>query len=262
METFKETVYPAEWPGFPGETDGREQARADLRVVDESFREPAKPDWLTMTAAFKAEEARAFKEADESPIYDYEIEMQRPVQPLAKTAERVSWRQRAKRFMDKAGEALRDASITAFTTAQVKTEELKDYYGDAEFGKRRRRITGAVAGLLAVTTAAYLESKGVSSGSSHGHAAEAVSLKPRIDTASLNQAPNPAAASHHVVTLHSGQNPWTISEQHLREQGIPHPSTAQISAYDQRMASANPYVYRFGDDSAEHITAGTKLRLP
>lgn len=262
MENLRDTVYPVEWPGFPGESDARNQARADLRVVEQLSEIPSGPDWPTLTAIYKREEAEAFAAADKSPIYDYEIEAQRPVQPFARVNERVSWRQRAKHLMSKASEAVRDASIATFTVAQVKSEELKEYYADEQAGKKRRRVSAVIAGALAAGTTIYLATKGVSSGSSHSRAVhEAASVKPHVN-ASRHIHHAVAEASPSTVTEHDGQNPWTISEQHLRDEGIAHPSNGQIATYDQRMARANPDVYTYGDDSAEHIQAGTRLRLP
>lgn len=74
-----------------------------------------------------------------------------------------------------------------------------------------------------------------------------------------------AAAAHRTgslkeVTVRSGQNPWTISEQILHRRGIARPSLAQIAAYDEHMAHLNADVYSMTGDSSEHIAVGTKLK--
>jgi hypothetical protein len=104
MESITGTVYPAEWPGFPGENSARRQARADLRVVEEGHSEVLPADALAINEVLKTEEAAAFNEADQSPIYDYEIEMQRPLPALDKSpnTKRVNWRKRARQLMTKA----------------------------------------------------------------------------------------------------------------------------------------------------------------
>jgi hypothetical protein len=68
--------------------------------------------------------------------------------------------------------------------------------------------------------------------------------------------------AHGTVTERNGQNPWVVSEQQLRAQGNAHATASQVEAFDKQMAAANPDVYSYAGDSAEHIPAGTELKVP
>lgn len=256
MENLRDTVYPADWSGFPGETGARQQARDDLRLVDESYDHVLPADALAVNEVLRAEQAAAFEEADKSRIYNYEIEMQRPVPSIKRVAERVGWRQRAKRLMGKASEALREASITAVATAQAKVEQAQNYFSAKENNVRRRGVIGAVAGTLLVGAMVGAPSEPNHNKTETVRMAEAQSLAPNFNT------PKVAENTRHVITVHSGENPWTISEQHLHDQGIANPTATQIANYDKKLARANPGKYTFGGPSSRYISAGTKLIEP
>ncbi|HET7060374.1 MAG TPA: hypothetical protein VFH99_03635 [Candidatus Saccharimonadales bacterium] len=249
MRDTAETVYAAEWPGFPGETTARHQARGDLRTVDESFNKFLPADALVRNEALKAEQTTAFKETDESPIYDYEIEIQRPVPALEEVYERVSWRQRAKQAMGKAGDALKEVSVSAIAMAQAKAE---GFYGDEEKGSKRKKVTEAVAGMLVLGATTYLGSKGlVSSGSSPMRTVETVvqakatAATHVFDFRALHHVANVAPEHHERVrqitetTLHHGDNTWTVAENQLHAHGVAHPSDLRTAIDDQRLMKLN-----------------------
>jgi hypothetical protein len=247
-----ETVFPLEWPGFPGETDARQQAQADLRLVDDRFNAPVLPaDALAVNEALRTEQTAAFEEADASGIYNYEIEMQRPVLPLEEVPERVSWRQRAKSLMGKAGETMRDASIAALSTAQAKAEQ---FYGDEEAGSTRKKITTAVLGTLALGGLSYLEYKGVSGGGAAGQAQQVhQAAHHEAGETLLSTSVFPTLKPHHMeqaqqagkvleptrITVHAGDNPYTITEAQLHAHGVAHPTDAQVLADDKRFLKLN-----------------------
>ncbi len=263
-----ETVHPARWPNFPGETDGRNLAIADIEALDEVFQAPRDPDWTAITNVFKAEESAAFKEADKSPIYDYEIEIQRTVPSLEEPiVEKEGWRERAKRVMGKASDALREVSASTLATAQAKTEQ---FYGDKELGTKRKKITGAVAGALVLGATTYLSSKGLvfSGGSSPMRAVERA-VEAKVTTANhfgftAFQHVAHAAPHHHEhvrqateVTLHSGSNPWHVTEAQLHAHGVAHPSDARIAADDARLLKLN----HISPLQAMKMHVGDKLKL-
>ena len=268
MERFPNTVYPAEWPGFPGETEARQQARADFRVVDESFEGPVLPaDAMAINEALRAEESVVLKEAAESPIYDYEVEMQKPVPPL----ERVGWRQRIMRAMGKANETVREVSLSALVAAQAKAEE---FYGDEEAGTKRKKATGAVAGALALGGIAYMEYKGVNG--TNATTQEAHRVHRNIGETVLSGPAFPALKPHHQeyarqfnevnqaqpvrqateIVVKPGDNTWDIAKEQARANGVPNPSNTRIYRDDVRLLKLNHKSL-----ANAVIYAGEKLKL-
>jgi len=163
-------------------------------------------------------------------------------------------RARVRRLMGRASAAIRDLPVLALLTAQEGVERARSYFEDEERG-RRRRITGMVAGAVVLAgagaTVAYLELKGNSI------------MGNLTDGRGAKGGHNPEMHEHvRKAVLHSGDNPWTLSEHQLKAQGIAHPTDAQIEAYDKRMAHLNPDVYSYYGDSSYHIPSGTELKLP
>lgn len=238
-----ETVYPAEWPAFPGETEARRAAQADLRVVDDNFCQPPSPDWLTMTDIFREEETAAFEEADASGIYDYEIETQRPLPRLEAAHKQASLRQRVKDIMGQASGMAREASISTMATLQAKTESVRN---------KRGKIAAVAIGALVLGGLSYMEYKGISAsapvrevGQAHHNAGETLS-------------------HHHEhihriarLALHSGDNPWTVTENQLHAHGVAHPSEARIAADDARLLKLN----HISTLQAMKLHVGDKLKL-
>lgn len=266
-KTETTVVYEAEWPGFGNEPVSPHGKIIRIDLHRENHQRP-QPDWPVLTKIFETEEAK-------HQIFDYEEEIKKPLPVL----ERPNWRQRAKQMLGKANEMIHDVSVMTLVVAQTKAENVREYYADREAGSRRKKISGAIAGVLAVGAATYFGTKGLMpTGASHQHAAEAVSNHvPRHASLAAfpgDTSPTDAGARHmaHVtqgahqtgatVTVHEGENPWTISEHHLMATGSTHPDPAQIEAYDRDMAHVNSNVYTYGSDSSRHIPVGTELKLP
>jgi hypothetical protein len=238
-----ETIYAAEWPGFPGETEGRRLALADIEALDEAFHAPTDPDWLAISKVFKKEETAMFKEADESPIYDYEIETQRPVAPLEDTKiEKISWRQRTKQIMGQAAELVKETSVSAAATLQAKTEQTA----------RRKKVASRVLGAVVLGGLAYMEYKGLSGSTAVRE----------VHQAHHNIGETAASHQEHIrhiakVALHAGDNPWTVTEHQLHAHGVAHPSEARIAADDQRLMKLN----HINSLQALKLHVGDKLKL-
>lgn len=238
-----ETIYAAEWPGFPGETEGRHLALADIEALDEAFHAPTDPDWMAISEVFKNEEAAMFKEADKSPIYDYEIETQRPVAPLEDNrVEKVSWRQRTKQIMGQAAELVKETSVSVAATLQAKTEQVA----------KRKNVASKVLGAVVLGGLAYMEYKGLSGNTAVQEVHQA------------HRNVGETAASHHEhirhiakVALHSGDNPWTVTETQLHTHGVAHPSEARVVADDQRLMKLN----HINSLQALKLHIGYKLKL-
>lgn len=215
MERLAETVYPAEWPGFPNEIEEHERFKEFVLPVDA----------LAVNEALKNEEATAFEQADRSPIYDYEVEIQRPITPPKSKPEKLGLRERAKRIMSQAAEAVRETSASAIATTQATIEGTRG---------RRGKIAGSVAGAVVLAGAVYLEYKGLGSstavkevGQAHHNASETLSH-------------NHEHVRHLAkVALHKGENPWTVTVDQLHAHGVVHPSKARIAADDARLMKLN-----------------------
>lgn len=221
---MSETIYAAEWPGFPGETAARDQARCDIEALDGTFGEPVMPDWLTMTEVYKINET-------DVPVPAYE---------------KAGWRERAKRIMGRAGEAVREAAISTMAMVQAKTEAVGTYYSDTEQGSRRRRIAGAVAGAVVLGGLMYMEYKGVGGSAAVRHVQKV-------------HAPEHIRHARHVaeVALHTGDNPWTVTEDQLHAHGVAHPSEPRVAADDLRLIRLN----HISQLQSLTLQVGQKLKL-
>lgn len=178
----------------------------------------------------------------------------------------VGLRNRLKAMMGRGSEAV----INAARLAHYKANQ---FYGDKEKGKRRK-ISTAIIGGLALTGAAILLADG-SSSTHHSHmATEHMNhrggkphehLPKHLSKKSHQTTPRTHMAQPSMTTIQKGQDPWSISAHQLGVQDNPHlmaAHAAQIEAYDKEMAKLNPHVYTYGGTSSEHIAAGTKLVLP
>jgi hypothetical protein len=168
-------------------------------------------------------------------FYDYEVEMLKPIED----GSRQRLLQRARQAMGRAGELLREASVSALVTAQTATERTAQYFGDEKRGARRQ-MGGVVAGALAVGTLTFLEIKGIDVGQALSAA------KPRHH-----------AHAQEVITLHKNQNPWTVTSDQLRAHGVEHPTTARVAADDRRLLKLN----HIGLTQALKLQVGDKLKL-
>lgn len=241
MEILTETVYPAEWPGFPGESGARQQARADLRIADESL-DVLPADALAINEVLKNEEDTAFRQADRSPIYDYEIEIQRPVPPIERVSEKAGWRQRAKQAMARASETIKETSISALAAGQAKIEDSRN---------DRAKIIGKVAGAVALAGVAYFEYKGLGGGSTAVR-----ELSQTHHNAGETLARNHEHVRHLAqLVLRKDDNPWTETEAQLHAHGVAHPSKARIAADDARLMKLN----HISPLQALKLHVGTKL---
>lgn len=209
--------------------------------------------------------------------------------PKDPDSDRTGLRARVRRAMEKAQDTFYGLAGSGHAWLAQAGANRRD---PAE-NKRRRRLIGEVLGVVAIGATAYFAQKGLSphhpldantlmphggSGSA-GHsfnAAHAAASSNPLNVEALPAKPAGVSdvhhavhehvghiASHHtMVTLHEGQNPWTVSEHELKAEGIAHPNNLQIQTYDTQMAHANPGTFDYGGTSSEHLSRGTRLRLP
>lgn len=181
----------------------------------------------------------------------------------ADTKERMSWAARQlKKLRD-----LRDGTAARLMNRNVGKDD-----GEAS---KRKKIIGSVLGAVAVLGAGYASYKiGYNIGHDDGgvnahetlqswdvqppaaleHASESVQQSGAAVGDALNNAGEQMQQSY---TIKSGENPWTISEQVLRSQGM-NPTDLQIAEYNNRLMALNG----LDEETAKQIFVGTDLKLP
>ena len=174
-----------------------------------------------------AEERRLLKEALEASkartSKDPELAaIEEPVED----ASAQGLRSRVKRIFDSVSKRLGIIQANIYNTVQQKSQEQAE-----EGWTTRRKLMGYAIGATVAAGAVVLAYKGLSG----HHGAESAVPTP---TGTGGSGAGHEAAKH-VVSLHQGQNPWTVSEHQLKLHGIHNPTDAQIQAYDEKLLKLN-----------------------
>ncbi len=219
------------------------QPPADEGTEEEAAKEPAKPE-------DEGSKQEVSDDEEDQEVATQELGKDDGSEELSDTSEEGR-RARVKRLMGKAAKAIRSVPLLVAVKTQTSLERARNYYSDEERGKKRKIMSGVIGAvaLAGIGAGIYLDLKsggGITHQTQpHGRHGEGF----------------PGHKLHKAI-LKEGQNPWPLSKQELIRRGNAAPTNAQIEAYDKRMARLNANVYSYYGDSAEHIPAGTELKLP
>jgi len=225
-----------------------EEAPADEDVTTEDSSRPSRVTDRTFDAPDMGPRPRYSFNEDETQVDEDLDETEFDEEPRSRVG-------RAFRRAKNALKRLPARAGVAFTNQRMRASE---YFSDEEYGKKRKGYVAGAIGAVLIAAGTYTAVKGLSGGHHPKSTGLGRDTQPHTGTlGEFNQPVNPNKVADHV-DLKAGQNPWSVSADHLRQEGIPHPTDAQIWDEDLKALKQSGIPV----DQATHLPVGTEIKFP